>query len=608
MPSNVQAVTGAAGAINVSWSASTDNVGVTGYHVYRDAGTTPITTVTGTSYTDSGLTPGSSHSYTVSAFDAAGNESAQSSPASATAGSGSGGGTVTVGATDDATISQLAANKGTNYGSLGTLTVDGDQNINDFLMKFTVPAGCTPTAATLVLTVGSASTSGSSHGGLFYAAPGTWDEGSVTANNAPPVTGSPATLNAVTPGGTYPVSVTAQLAAATTGNTISLRATTTSTDAAIYVSRNASATAGPQLQLTCSGGGGGGGDPTPPSVPSNVQAVTGAAGAINVSWSASTDNVGVTGYHVYRDAGTTPITTVTGTSYTDSGLTPGSSHSYTVSAFDAAGNESAQSSPASATAGTGSGGGTVTVGATDDATISQLAANKGTNYGSLGTLTVDGDQNINDFLMKFTVPAGCTPTAATLVLTVGSASTSGSSHGGLFYAAPGTWDEGSVTANNAPPVTGSPATLNAVTPGGTYPVSVTAQLASATTGNTISLRATTTSTDAAIYVSRNASKAPPPAPNSNSPADCARWRRGAPSLPRRMPGAAHWCDRTGQESRSLSLGSSLTWSPSMNSFIDLTALLEETREHEHPQPGHPGIRPGRRQGRLHRATGPAAHR
>ena len=74
----------------------------------------------------------------------------------------------------------------------------------------------------------------------------------------------------------------------------------------------------------------------------SASAVT-ATGA-TISWTASTDDVAVTGYKVFRNATQVPGT-VAGTSFTDSGLAPSTTYSYTVSAFDAAGNNSAQSSP-----------------------------------------------------------------------------------------------------------------------------------------------------------------------------------------------------------------------------------------------------------------------
>ena len=74
----------------LDWPASTDNVGVTGYRVYRDGNF--IATATTTNYVDSGLAAGSTHSYYVRAVDAAGNLSVASSTVSsrcASLGSGS---------------------------------------------------------------------------------------------------------------------------------------------------------------------------------------------------------------------------------------------------------------------------------------------------------------------------------------------------------------------------------------------------------------------------------------------------------------------------------------------------------------------------------------
>jgi chitodextrinase len=68
--------------IDLSWSASTDNVGVTGYRVYRDG--TLAASPNGTSVSITGLSAGTLYSFTVSAFDAASNVSARSAPLSAT--------------------------------------------------------------------------------------------------------------------------------------------------------------------------------------------------------------------------------------------------------------------------------------------------------------------------------------------------------------------------------------------------------------------------------------------------------------------------------------------------------------------------------------------
>ena len=91
----------------------------------------------------------------------------------------------------------------------------------------------------------------------------------------------------------------------------------------------------------------GAGDTQPPTAPTNLTATAVSSSQINLSWTASTDNVGVTGYEVYRSS--SKVATVTTTTYGDTGLTPSTTYSYYVKARDAAGNVSASSNTASAT-------------------------------------------------------------------------------------------------------------------------------------------------------------------------------------------------------------------------------------------------------------------
>jgi len=96
-------------------------------------------------------------------------------------------------------------------------------------------------------------------------------------------------------------------------------------------------------------------DTTPPSVPAGLSASAVSSSQINLSWTASTDNVGVTGYNIFW--GGVKVGTAPGTSFQDAGLTASTSYAYNVSAFDAAGNTSAQSTGASAMTLASSGGG-----------------------------------------------------------------------------------------------------------------------------------------------------------------------------------------------------------------------------------------------------------
>jgi len=89
-------------------------------------------------------------------------------------------------------------------------------------------------------------------------------------------------------------------------------------------------------------------DTTAPSTPAGLTANAISASQINLSWSASTDNVAVTGYRVYRNG---VFLTALGnvTTYQNIGLTGSTTYSYNVDAIDAAGNASGVSTAASAT-------------------------------------------------------------------------------------------------------------------------------------------------------------------------------------------------------------------------------------------------------------------
>lgn len=82
---------------------------------------------------------------------------------------------------------------------------------------------------------------------------------------------------------------------------------------------------------------GSGGDTTPPTAPGNLQVTGKSATSVILSWSASSDNVGVTGYTVSYGAN---AANVTATTASITGLTPNTNYVFTVTAKDAAGNVS----------------------------------------------------------------------------------------------------------------------------------------------------------------------------------------------------------------------------------------------------------------------------
>ncbi|WP_214110960.1 galactose-binding domain-containing protein [Acrocarpospora catenulata] len=115
------------------------------------------------------------------------------------------------------------------------------------------------------------------------------------------------------------------------------------------------------------------GDTEPPAVPTGLTVTGKTTTSVSLSWNPSTDNVGVTGYSV-RQAGAV-VASVTGTTATVNGLNPATAYTFTVTAKDAAGNESQPSAPVTVT--------------TDPAPQGNLARNKPTaesghtqNYGS----------------------------------------------------------------------------------------------------------------------------------------------------------------------------------------------------------------------------------
>ncbi len=88
-------------------------------------------------------------------------------------------------------------------------------------------------------------------------------------------------------------------------------------------------------------------DTTAPSTPTGLSASAVSSSRIDLSWNASSDDVGVTGYDVYVND--VAVATTTSTSFEHTGLTAGTTYDYRVSSHDAAGNNSARTAPVSAT-------------------------------------------------------------------------------------------------------------------------------------------------------------------------------------------------------------------------------------------------------------------
>jgi chitodextrinase len=90
-------------------------------------------------------------------------------------------------------------------------------------------------------------------------------------------------------------------------------------------------------------------DTTPPTRPVITSAAASAATRVDLTWTASTDNIGVVAYRIIRNGMAVGLVPSPGVSYADSTVLPGITYTYAVQAFDGAGNYSAASTSATVT-------------------------------------------------------------------------------------------------------------------------------------------------------------------------------------------------------------------------------------------------------------------
>lgn len=117
-------------------------------------------------------------------------------------------------------------------------------------------------------------------------------------------------------------------------------------------------------------------DTEPPTTPTNVTVTGTTSSTVSLTWTASTDDVGVTGYDIYR--GNSLAGSSTTTSFTDTGLAANTTYSYTVVARDASGKQSAASTPVSAT----------TSGVTQDFSLTATPASLSVARGASGSVSI----------------------------------------------------------------------------------------------------------------------------------------------------------------------------------------------------------------------------
>jgi chitodextrinase len=379
-PTNLTATASSSTRVDLRWASSTDNVGVTGYEIYR--GGALLATTSGTSYTDNGVSAASTYNYQVKARDAAGNRSAFSNSATVT----TPGSSLVFPAQADVRVEE--ANPGSNYGTSNLRADGGSGSDVESYLRFAV-SGVSGTIEAARLRV--YAYTNTADGPAVYSTVNGWSETGISWSNRPPRTSNATDDKGAIATGTW---VEYDVRPFVAGNgTYDFVIATSSSDGVDFRSREYSdGSRRPELVLSVSSAGGG--DTQAPTAPSNLSATASSPTQVRLSWSAASDNVAVSGYEIFRNASL--LTTTTGTSYTDSAVSPGSIYTYQVRAFDAAGNRSAFSNPAIVTTPT-TAGTTLTFSAAADARVAE--ATPTTNYGS-SYLRADGggDPDVQSYL------------------------------------------------------------------------------------------------------------------------------------------------------------------------------------------------------------------
>jgi fibronectin type 3 domain-containing protein len=357
--------------IDLSWNASSDNIGVTGYKIYRDGG--HLTDVgPQLTYSDGNVLAGSTHTYTVKAIDAAQNESGHSNQATAT--------TPTTGVLfhdgfesgDMSNWSQNAglavqsghvfagsfAARGTTSGSGGASAlkqVPGTETNLYYVTRFKVLSKAASTtinllrfrnnlaAANAIATVSLSATdrinlrndvTGVTTTSTALAAGNTWHTLQVRVN----INGASSQTEVWLDGVAIPALALSNVDLGTNpiGKLELGDPSTTKTYDVVYDE------VAYDRELIS--------DVSPPTAPTNVVATAHSGLRVDLTWTPATDDIGVTGYDVYRNdalIGSAPA----GSTYADTTVAPHTSYTYKLKAKDGAGNLSDFSNTANASTG-----------------------------------------------------------------------------------------------------------------------------------------------------------------------------------------------------------------------------------------------------------------
>ncbi len=344
--------------LTLTWNAASDNVGVTGYDVYR-SGTT-VATVSSTSSAQAVLSCGTSYPFAVVARDAAGNSSQPAQLSASTSACSS-----PPPPPADTTPPSQPTNLGISSVTRTSVSLTwgpstdnvGVAGYRTYVNGSPFSTSAQPGATVSNLTCGTAYTF---EVDAYDAAGNRSPRASVIGSTAtcpdaqPPtaptnvvatsrtstsiaLSWSPSSDNVGVSGyGLYRGGTQVGTSAGTTGIFSGLTCNTNYTlavDAYDAAGNRSSQTVVMVSTTACP-------DTTPPSTPTGLAASNVLQTGLTLTWNASSDNVGVTGYDVYRNG--TKMATVSSTTSSQTGLACGTSYSFAVVALDAAGNSSQQ--------------------------------------------------------------------------------------------------------------------------------------------------------------------------------------------------------------------------------------------------------------------------
>ena len=387
-PTGLSATAASSTRVDLNWSASTDNVGVTGYRVERCQGTgctdfAEVATPAATAFNDTGLAPSTTYRYRVRATDQAGNLGSYSPIAAAT-----------TPASSDTT--PPSAPTGLSAAAVSTTRIDlnwaastDNVSVSGYRVERCQGAGCTNFAEVATPTATAYSDTGLSPSTTYrYQVRAVDPSGNLGGYSAIAAATTPAAADTTPPSAPTGLSATAVSTtridlnwAASTDNVgvsgyrvercqgtnctnfaqVGTPTTTSYSNTglqantnyrfrvrAVDAAGNLSAYSAIVTRRTLAP------DTTRPTAPTGLAATAVSPTQVSLGWTASTDNVGVSGYRVERCQGASctnfaQVATPTATAHSDTGLSPSTVYRYRVRAVDAAGNLSTYSSIAAAT-------------------------------------------------------------------------------------------------------------------------------------------------------------------------------------------------------------------------------------------------------------------